>query len=166
MFNNTQNYDTQNNMWNDVIDFLEKGVKDAVGIKKDWDFYNENLRVLSNPDLFDVIRRIGRTEERYETEIKIYNGILAAKNAAFPPPPLSLHDQLMQAMNSPSPYQVPTYSDILRKHLNELSRLTEYMPYFVAMKYGKEKAIDWVLDKFGESVKDWFNRMNNQSGWY
>jgi len=151
---------TQNNLWNDVISFLETGVKDVAGLKNDIDFYTENLRVLSNPDLFTMIRRIGRTEERFAIEIKIYERMIVAKNAIFPPPQPTQLEQLMQALYSPSPYQVPTYNDHLRKYHNELAWLTDNMPYFVVMKYGKEKAKDWVLDKFGDAVKECFNKMN------
>jgi hypothetical protein len=162
MFNDNQKYRPQN-VWDDVFGFLNGLAKDAVSLKSDLDFQSENRRVLDNPDLFEIIRRIGRTEERYSTEIKIYDAILAARNAVNPPPQVSAIERFMQMSN---PYHAPTYNDHLIKHHRELSWLTERIPEFVAIKYGKEKGVDWVLDKFGEVVKSWFNKMNDPNRWW
>jgi len=123
---------------NAVIDFIE-----------DWDFLSENNRVLSANDVLTLIRRLGRTEERYKSEIAIYNAILAVKDFVYPPK--------LQIQQNPW-YNIlfePYYNPVLveyNKYRNELIWHTDNIPIYVSIKYGKE-GVDWILDKFGDEVK-------------
>jgi hypothetical protein len=131
MFNNPQPYIEQNNPQTDVVDFLSVIAKDAIKIKGDLDFQSENCRVLvdRNASAYDIVRRIGRTEERFDTEIKLYFEIWKREN------------------NYNSSHQPPVYSNELEQYRKELSTYTDFMPELIAIKYGKEKVTSWALDK-------------------
>jgi len=163
MFNDMQSNPRPRNLWDDVVDFLGGFAKDAVTVATDINFYNENCKALNNYDIYEIVRRIGRTEERYSTEIIIFGKILDARDSVFPPPQQTMHDQLMRILNSQPYYYVPTNVDNLLKYQKELKWLTDNIPLFAAMKYGKEKGRDWIMDSIGEGVKEWFNRINDSN---
>jgi len=160
MFDNLQSNPRPRNLWDDVIDFLGALAKDGMTIAGDVNFYNENHRVLNSYDVYEVVRRIGRTEERYSTEITILNRILEARDATFPPRQLTMQEQIMQALNSSSYYHIPTSTECLMKYRKELENLTNNIPLYAAMKYGKEKGQDWIMDSIGNGVKEWFYKLN------
>lgn len=156
MFENIQNnnnYRTQSNPWEDIFDFLCSLIKGSLSLKEEIDFQDENRRILANFDLLTIVRRIGRTEERYENEIKICKEIVAAINYINPPTP---SPQSISPL-SPKMQQLLLQSDTsdLAIYYKELLELTENMPYYVVIKSGK-KGIDWMLDKFGPKVKERF----------
>jgi hypothetical protein len=150
MFNDVQNYNTQNNQHHDVIDFLTEIAKDAVSIKNDLDFQDENRRVLVNWDVYDIVRRIGRTEERFETEMGIYIKMLEVEKTT-------------NSCNSS--YHAPMYNGDLEKYRHQLSLITERIPEFIAIKYGKEKITGWALDKMKEIAKQIVSRYGQNGRW-
>ena len=146
---NTNNYEAQHSMWGDVVRFLCGAIKTGFSVKEDADFQSDNQSVLGNSDLLTVVRRLGRTEERYSDEIKIYKMILSARDAVIPPPsrptiPLQHTLQQMQQL------YIPTYYD----YKSELQWLTDSIPYFVAIKFGRKEGVDWILGKLGIKVED------------
>ena|GEM_PF-1893737 len=159
MFGDIQNYksnETQTNLWDEVGKFLSGAVKSAYNLKEEWDFQNESRRILANPDLLTIVRRLGRTEERYKDEIKVFDAIISANIAVNPPAPNPFMQLPFQQR-----YYTPSYDDYLRMYYNDLSRLTDDIPCFAAIKIGKERGTDWILDKLGSTVKEWFYRMQN-----
>ena len=170
MFDNWQNtngHNQQNNILSDVWNFLCDAVKTGFSIKSDVDFQSENQRILGSVDLLTVVRRLGRTEERYSDEIRIFNAILSARDAVNPPPPLTMAQLTQQYLyQQPQQPYVPTYYDLLQEHKNELRRHTDNIPYYIAIKVGKEKGIDWLLDNLGEATKNWFNSLHSQTKWW
>ena len=147
MFYDNQNYGVQNNTQPDVLDFLSGIAKDAISIKGDLDFQSENRRVLTSWDVCEIVRRIGRTEERFDTEIKIYFEIWKIENSYN------------------SSYQPPVYNSDLEKYRNELSVLTECIPELIALKYGKEKLAGWALDKIKETAKKIVSQYGQNGRW-
>jgi len=170
MFENIQNansYNQQDNILNDVWNFLHNTIKTGLSIKADVDFQSENRRILNSVDLLTIVRRLGRTEERYADEIKVFNAILSARDAVNPPPPPTatqlLQNYLFQQVQQP---YVLTYYDLITEHKNILSQHTDNIPYYIAIKFGKEEGIDWLLNKLGEAAKKWFHSMYNQTKWW
>jgi hypothetical protein len=150
MFNDNQNYNSQNNQWDDVIDFLTEIAKDAVSVMNDMDFQEENNRVLASYDVFQIVRRIGRTEERFDTEMKNYIEIWKKENNANP-------------YNSSNP--PPIYISDLEKYRIELSIITEIIPELIVIKYGKEKITGWVLEKIKETAKKIVSQYGRNGRW-
>ena len=147
-------YGNNSNNWDgtltpqDVVSFLVSIGKTAFELKGDWDFWSENLRVLSGSDIFAPARRLGRTEERYSSEIVVYSAILAAKDFVSPPRS-QIQPPLQYAFLDP--YYNPMLAEY-HKYRNTLRWHTDNIPIYVAIRYGKV-GIDWVLDKFGDAVK-------------
>jgi hypothetical protein len=167
MFGNIQNATTngsQDNILNDVWNFLCSAIKTGISIKEDVDFQSENRRVLNSVDLLTIVRRLGRTEERYADEIKVFNAILSAKDAVNPPP-LPTATELLQNYIFQQAY-LPTYHDLMTEHKNILRQHTDNIPYYIAIKFGKEQGIDWILDKLGDAVKKWFHNVHAQTKWW
>ena len=156
---NQNNHGVQHGVWNDVWNFLCDVIKTGINIKADLDFHSDNKRVLESFDLLAIVRRLGRTEERYSEEIKIYKMILSARDAIIPPSPRPAVPPLQQLWYQIQQPYIPTYYDFLRDYQNDLRWHTDNIPYYVAIKLGKEKGIDWLLDKLGSEVKGWFHKM-------
>lgn len=131
----------------DVLGFLSN----AVNLNEDLIFRYENYQALERVDIFNIVRRLGKTEERYKTEIKVYDAILAAKSAVTPPSPQNY--LLNNYANISQPYSL--YNPMLaefQKYQDELRWLTNNIHIYLVIKYGS-KGVEWVLDKFGDDVK-------------
>lgn len=141
----------------DVLGFLGS----TVDLNEDMDFRYDNYQVLERIDIFAIVRRLGKTEERYKNEIRVYDWILAAKSAVTPPPPNPYNYYFNNNLSinpfysyNPTLVEFQKYQDELRWHTNNIH-------IYLAIKYGG-KSLEWVLDKFGDDVKRWYMGRNNQ----
>ncbi|MCL2053340.1 MAG: hypothetical protein FWG90_02710 [Oscillospiraceae bacterium] len=138
---------------NDVVDFLGN----LYNLTDDINFRYDNYTILENADILTIARRLGKTEERYKNEIKIYDAILAAKSAVTPPQTQNFFTQYNQSFN---PFYNPIIAEY-NKYQRELKWHTDNIPIYLAIKYG-EKGTEWVLNKFSDEVKKWYYATNNQ----
>jgi hypothetical protein len=138
----------------DVLGFLGN----AVSFGDDLRFRHDNYQVLERIDIFAIVRRLGKTEERYKGEIRIYDAILAAKSAATPPNPQNYYFNNYANINQLyNPYN-PMLAEF-QKYQDELRWLTNNIHIYLVIKYGS-KGIEWVLDKFGDEVKQRYYSTN------
>jgi len=135
----------------DVVDFLTNNANIPFDLWEDMRLKEENLNTIQSYNILSIMYRLGRTEERYGSAIKIYDTILGFVNTINPP---------SQPMQSPySYYQLPS---IEAKYRNELIFLTERIPCYVLINIAKDKGVDWILDKFGDEVKRLYYAGQNQ----
>jgi hypothetical protein len=139
----------------DVLGFLGN----AVSFGDDLRFRHDNYQALERIDIFLIVRRLGKTEERYKSEIRIYDAILAAKSAVTPPSPQNYFSNYTNINHLYSPYN-PMLAEF-QKYQDELRWLTNNIHVYLVIKYGS-KGIEWVLDKFGEDVKRRYYSTNIQ----
>jgi hypothetical protein len=142
----------------DVLGFLGN----AINLNDDFAFRHDNYQVLERTDIFAIVRRLGKTEERYKNEIQVYGAMLAAKSAVTQPPPnqynylFNSNPNINQLYN---PYN-PMLAEF-QKYQDELRWYTNNIHIYLAIKYGG-KGVEWVLDKFGEDVKRWYYGTKHQ----
>ena len=161
------NFKNERNIWNgkvtpnELIDFL-KGIKNPIEeLIDDQECWNKNHNALNSGTYFEPSYRFGTTSERYKNEIKVHERMLSIKH--FLSPPENLSQQIPPLQTS---FFDPNYNLTMierNEHCKALSWHTDNIPIYVAIRYGKQ-GIDWILDKFGQDVKEYYyEQENNQN---
>jgi hypothetical protein len=140
----------------DALGFLGN----AVSFGDDLRFRHENYQALERIDIFSIVRRLGKTEERFKNEIRIYDAILVAKSAVTPPSHQNYYFNNYSNISSFYNQYNPIFTEV-QKYENELRWLTNNIHIYLVIKYGA-KGIDWMLDKFGKEVKRQYYSTNSQ----